>query len=57
MNDKMDENYNYPKTPEEFKRKSIKLNYFSEAADYLMAKGCFSGAAILADYVIKQRSS
>lgn len=29
----------------------MRLNFFGEAADYLIEKGCFSGGAILMDYI------
>ncbi len=35
-------------------QRRMKLNYWAEAADYLLEKSCFSGATLLIDAVEKE---
>jgi len=35
-------------------QRMMKLNYFGQAADYLMEKGCFSGASILVEAIDRE---
>lgn len=32
----------------------MRTNYFAQAADYLLEKGCFSGATILLDFIDRE---